>query len=209
LFDCIYSYEDDIFDEFMKCASADHLCITTDPPSPPVICHPPPKVVTNFTIDILRGTWYIIKGRNPIYDCFDCQITTFQPSSTDSTTYYCFEKFDVKTIQGGIRHRSVNETVVQTSGGILNYTSMQLGQNTRSEWRIVHVGKGNAFVVAYYCGSITADYFYEGSVVYSRTPALTTDQLVELVDAFKQHGLNYSEYCSPRTLDCGRKDSHF
>lgn len=203
LFDCIYSYEDDVFDEFMKCASTDHQCISNDPPNPPVVCHPPQQVVSNFTIDLFKGSWYIVKGLNPIYDCFDCQITTYQPSSMDKTVYNVFEKFDVKTVQGGIRHRSVNETVVQAFGGIFNYTSTQLGQSTHSEWRVVHVGNGNAFLLVYYCGSITADYFYEGSVVYSRTPTLTTDQLVELVDAFKQHGFDYSKYCTPKTQNCG------
>lgn len=205
LFDCIYSYEDGAFDEFMKCASTDHQCITNDPPNPPVVCHPPQKVESGFTIDLLTGSWYIVKGLNRIYDCFDCQVTTFKPSPYDKTVYDVFEKFDVKMVSGGTRHRSVNETVVQASGGIFNYTSMQMGHNTHSQWRIMHVGKGGAFLLAYYCGSISADYFFEGSVVYSRTPSLTSDQLVELVAAFKDHGIDYSKYCTPNTKNCNAK----
>lgn len=64
----------------------------------------------------------------------------------------------------------------------------------------MHVGKGGAFLLAYYCGSISADYFFEGSVVYSRTPSLTSDQLVELVAAFKDHGIDYSKYCKRKTV---------
>ncbi|XP_062594865.1 uncharacterized protein LOC134256217 [Saccostrea cucullata] len=202
LFDCIYSYEDDAFDAFMKCASTDHQCITNDPPNPPVVCHPPQKVESSFMIDQLNGSWYIVKGLNPLYDCFDCQITTFNPSLSSKTVFDVFEKFDVKTVKGGVRHRSVNETVAQVSGGIFNYTSMMMGHNTQSQWRIVHVGTGNAFLLAYYCGSISADYFYEGTVVYSRSPTLTTNQLVELVATFKDLGWDYSKYCTPRTLNC-------
>lgn len=208
LFDCIYSYEDDVFDEFMKCASTDHQCITNDPPNPPVVCHPPQKVESSFIIDQLTGSWYIVKGLNPIYDCFDCQVTTFKPSVKVDTMYDVFEKFDVKTVKGGVRHRSVNETATQASGGIYNLTSMQMGHNTHSQWRILHVGTGNAFLLAYYCGSISADYFFEGSIVYSRTPSLTSNQLVELVAAFKEQGIDYSKYCTPNnTKNCSFNSS--
>ncbi|KAJ8311672.1 hypothetical protein KUTeg_011027 [Tegillarca granosa] len=142
MFRCLYSYEDKIFDDFMKCVSTDHNCITLEPPNPPVVCRPPPTYVKDFTLDHLNGSWYIVMGKNPLYDCFDCQITSFHPISSPSIyiMYRVNEKFDVHAIQGGIVHREVNETVEQTDpdkGGLLNYTSSQMGHKASSQWRIL------------------------------------------------------------------------
>lgn len=205
MFGCLYSYEDKIFDDFMKCVSTEHDCIPLVPPNPPVVCRPPPTYVKDFTLDQLNGSWYIVRGKNPLYDCFDCQITSFHPMTSPSiySMYRVNEKFDVHAIQGGIVHREVNETVEQTDpgkGGLLNYTSSQMGHKASSQWRILDYA-GN-YVLAYYCGRVTDNWFFEGSVVYSRTPTLSETDLQSLQTSATKLGIDLSTYCKPKTSDC-------
>lgn len=200
-FDCIYSYEDDIFDNLMKCIVTDHKCMDIPPPNPPVVCHRPTKVATSFDIGSLNGTWYIVRGKNPIYDCFNCQVTTFVPTQKD--TFSASEHFDVNAIDGSIKHRSVTDTVTQwnmTSPGFLKYHSMQMGHETISEYRVLDFGKDYLFM--YYCGSISANYFFEGSIVYSKSTSLSTDTISKLTSVAATAGLNFNSFCKPNHNNC-------
>ena len=199
-FDCLYSYENDIFDDFMKCAATQHNCIELAPPNPPVVCKKPQNVVKNFTLSMMEGSWYIVKGLNPIYDCFDCQITRFFPDHSQQIVHVN-EKFLVHSLKGTDITRYVNETVTQpnpAAGGIVTYSSSQMGHNTVSEWRVLDQGANNEYLFMYYCGSIAADYFYEGSVVYSKTPQLATDAWQNIQKVAHSLGMDTGKFCTPK-----------
>lgn len=200
-FDCLYSYEDDVFDSFMKCIVTDYKCMEIPPPNPPVVCHRPPTVATSFDISHLAGTWFIVLGKNPIYDCFDCQNTTFVKGQ--GASFSAIEHFDVNTIDGSIKHRTVTDTVTlwnATTSGILKYGSIQMGHETTSEWRVLDFGPD--YIFTYYCGSISANYFFEGSVVYSRTTSLSTDSMAKIEKTATAAGLDLRTYCKPGYDKC-------
>jgi len=203
MFRCLYSYEDALFDNFMKCAITEHKCINLQPPDPSFQCKRPQRVVQNLPPEQLRGSWYIVLGRNPTFDCFDCQITTYTPSSV-SGTISVTEKFDVTAIDGTLKHRVVNETakVNSTIGGILEYASMQMGHETSTEWRILDVDPNGKYMIGYYCGHVSANWFYEGSVVYSRTQTLDSTSLTTIKVKMTSFGYDISQYCSPKTTGC-------
>ncbi|KAJ8311387.1 hypothetical protein KUTeg_010742 [Tegillarca granosa] len=121
------------------------------------------------------------------------------------TLYRANEKFDVRAINGGIVHREVNETVEQTDpdkGGLLNYTSSQIGQKASSEWRILDYAVNGNYILAYYCGRVTENWFFEGSVVYSRAPTLSNEDLQTLQATGTKLGIDFNTYCKPKTSGC-------
>lgn len=200
-FDCLYSYENDIFDNFMKCIVTDYKCMAIPPPKPPVTCHRPTKVATSFDIESIKGTWYIVRGKNPIYDCFNCQNTTFVRAQQG--LFSAVEHFDVNAIDGTIKHRTVVDTVTQwnaTAPGILKYSSIQMGHKTTSEWRVLDFAED--YIFTYYCGSISADYFFEGSVVYSKSTSLSSSTLTRLQSVATEAGLDFTSYCQPSYNNC-------
>ncbi|KAK3097351.1 hypothetical protein FSP39_008929 [Pinctada imbricata] len=200
MFDCIYSYENDIFDDFMKCASTEHNCIELAPPDPPVVCKKPTQVVQNFSLDMMEGSWYIVKGLNPIYDCFDCQITRFYKGDSQSMLKVN-EKFEIHTVMGTTITRYVNESVTQPDPkacGIIKYSSNQMGHNTISEWRVLDRGQNGEYLFMYYCGSIAANYFYEGSVVYSKNAQLSPEAWTNIQKVGMGQGLKMNNFCSPK-----------
>ncbi|KAJ8311388.1 hypothetical protein KUTeg_010743 [Tegillarca granosa] len=107
--------------------------------------------------------------------------------------YRVNEKFDVHAIQGGIVHREVNETVEADR-------PRQRGLDT--QWRILdHTGYGN-YILAYYCGRVTENWFFEGSVVYSRTPTLADKDLRTLQVTGTNLRIDFNTYCKPKTSGC-------
>ncbi|XP_060081841.1 uncharacterized protein LOC132561125 [Ylistrum balloti] len=203
MFDCLYSYEDDVFDTFMKCAFTEHKCITMVSPDPNFRCKPPHPPLQTLSAQQLKGAWYIVLGLNPNFDCFDCQITTFQPSNT-SNTLFVNELFEVHTVDGKLKHRLVNETAVQNTSvqGLLEYKSMQMGHETTTEWRILYQDPKLSYMIGYYCGHVASDWYYEGSVVFSRMPALSSEVLTEVKGHMTSLGLPVNQFCAPKTSNC-------
>ena len=58
---------------------------------------------TNFITINLQGDWYILLGKNPAYDCYDCQVTTFHPVNTNGSTKTLM-KYQVTTSNGEIKN---------------------------------------------------------------------------------------------------------
>ena len=58
-------------------------------------------------------------------------------------------------------------------------------------------------MVFYYCGRINDDWWYQGSLVYSRTPVLAPEDLAIVEDVvMSQLGHNLDEYCVPDVTNC-------
>ena len=139
MYGCLNTYDDDVFDTFMKCLVQDYQCLKLLPPDPTFRCSPPQAVVKNFTLDQLQGSWYIALGFNPQYDCFDCQISSYAPTP-NSKNYTLSERYDVAMLNGTIRHRNHIEQVQQTdifSEGKLDYTSYMMGITMYEKWQVI------------------------------------------------------------------------
>ncbi len=59
---------------FSECLISDNHCVAQQNMTCPVPDYPKGSVdIADFT-----GTWYITRGLNPLYDCFDCQVHSFR-----------------------------------------------------------------------------------------------------------------------------------
>jgi hypothetical protein len=139
MYKCLNTYEDKIFDSFMKCLVEDYHCLQLVPPDPTFRCSPPKVVVKDFSLEQLKGSWYIALGLNPDYDCFDCQISSYAPTP-NSKNFTLTEKYDVTMLNGSIRHRSDQQQVEQKdifNGGNLDYTATMMGITMYEKWQII------------------------------------------------------------------------
>ncbi|XP_064605742.1 uncharacterized protein LOC135470636 [Liolophura sinensis] len=203
VFICLSSYADAKFDAFMKCAVTDNQCVVLTPPDHPVQCRKPTSVFTSFTLADIQGPWYIVKGKNPIYDCFDCQISTYTSGSLPYRGSVR-EQYDARTVNGSVRRLEVTETVIQRNpmnGGVLNFNSTQDGLDHQEEFRVLDYSQNHGYIFMYYCGG-TGAWMYEGAILYSRTPQLTPEAMQQVTSSAAAHGYSFGDFCSPRTSDC-------
>jgi hypothetical protein len=79
-FMCSESYKSKAQDNLMYCMFEEHQCLTLPPPSPidNATCRSPKEaVVAGVDKVLMEGDWYVTHGFNPDYDCFACQILSF------------------------------------------------------------------------------------------------------------------------------------
>jgi len=55
---------------FSECAISDYHCV----PQTRMTCSQPSQVADSFRLEEFVGKWYITRGLNPLFDCFDCQV---------------------------------------------------------------------------------------------------------------------------------------
>ena len=72
---CAYSYADAAFMAVLTCM-ATNKCVTL--PATPNMCKGPHnvKIQKNISLADMAGTWWTLRGHNPVYDCYPCQKTT-------------------------------------------------------------------------------------------------------------------------------------
>ncbi|KAL3842069.1 hypothetical protein ACJMK2_020134 [Sinanodonta woodiana] len=205
MYGCLNTYEDATFDSFMNCIVDGHHCMKLEPPDPGFRCNPPAYYMKNFTLDQLVGSWYIVRGINPDYDCFDCQISTYTPDPA-SSNYTLTEKYDVTMLNRSIRHRVAVQQVQQRdpqNGGLLDYTDTLMGLTMYEKWQVIDYDITGQYAVLYYCGHMSDDWFYEGTLIYSRAPALRNVDIPTITNVLKTKvGLDFSKMCVPKSKMC-------
>jgi hypothetical protein len=194
---CSHSGKMDIFDTLIKCI--DLKC--SELPLREKMCKGPNKVATSFDAGYIYGTWFIVRGKNPTLDCFDCQNITFYAGHHNF--FFAVESYDVKTINENNSYRTVNYSVTQwntTTPGILRFSNYQDGRSTTLEWQVLDFG--DDFIFAYYCGIISGNEAFEGSIVYSRSQLLSTQDTAKIDKIANMTGLDFNSYCKPSYRSC-------
>ena len=102
-------------------------------------CSPPSHALKNFSIAQLEGTWYIVRGLNPDYDCFDCAISTYSPTP-NSQNYTLSARYDVVMLNGSVRQRLAVQQTEQkrpSDGGLLDNTQSEMGLTMYEKWYVL------------------------------------------------------------------------
>ena len=100
-------------------------------------CHRPKRVDTQFDIGSTDGPWFVVRGLNNAYDCFNSHNITFYPAHHD--VFFSVEYYDVK-VNESIKRVKVESTVTQwnaSSPGILRLLECLVSWNTSiwfGEW---------------------------------------------------------------------------
>lgn len=191
-YQCLYSHENKIFDDFSQCVFQDYHCMKMKLQTSENVCQKPHHLATTFTLDNILGTWYIVYGSNSVFDCFDCQNTTFwaNEDGTISAANYLVHETQVDTVSAWNA----------STPDVLRYTTFQMGRNTTSEWRILDFG--DYYFFTYYCGSVSGKSFFEGSVVYSKSQTLSESTYSKIQDTARAVGFDLNNYCKPSFDSC-------
>lgn len=167
-----------------------------------VCCNRPNRLEKTFDIgSIADKTFYVVRGLDPMgmfSSCYDCHNMTFLPDHHDifMADEHCTLKLNDST-----EHYHYQSTVSQwnaTTPGVLDFHDSDYGSNL--EWRVIV--SGDTFIFAYYCGTYTGNFTFEGSVVLSRTPYLKNDTYSYLRSVASSVGLNLDGFCKPRFDEC-------
>ena len=170
-----------------------------------------PAGVAKLPLATLAGTWYIVLGQNPIYDCFPCQVTicAFLLDNPFQVFTFGMDKagnprvvmdYQVERDDGTIVDKRVIELIEQKNDkkeGALSLSGIQNGLMHEEEWRVVAMNKGQDMLVASYCGTMTS-WTYHGLVVLARVGGVHQQMETWLDDL----GLNSDELCKPKSEDC-------
>lgn len=162
-------------------------------------CHRPKRVDTQFDIGSTDGPWFVVRGLNNAYDCFNCHNITFYPAHHD--VFFSVEYYDVK-VNESIKRVTVESTVTQwnaSSPGILRFDS-ESGNGTELEWRVLD--QGEHYMYVYYCALVSGHDSYEGSLVYSRTTYLPNETIIRLKKIARAIGYDFNDYCQPINSHC-------
>ena len=170
-----------------------------------------PAGVAKLPLATLAGTWYIVLGQNPIYDCFPCQVNicVFFLDNPFQVFTFGMDKvgnprvvmdYQVERDDGTIVDKRVIELIEQKDDkreGALSLSGVQNGLMHEEEWRVVAMNKDHDILVASYCGTMTS-WTYHGLVVLARVGGVHQQMETWLDDL----GLNIDELCKPKSEDC-------
>jgi len=179
-------------------------------------CHRPKRVDTQFDIGSTDGPWFVVRGLNNAYDCFNSHNITFYPAHHD--VFFSVEYYDVK-VNESIKRVKVESTVTQwnasspgmprlleclvswnaSSPGILRFDS-ESGNGTELEWRVLD--QGEHYMYVNYCALVSGHDSYEGSLVYSRTTSLPNETIIRLKKIATAIGYDFNDYCQPINSHC-------
>ena len=198
---CTFSYTSKAYTSFMTCLAA-HKCMNL--PSIPNTCKGPNNITISKQVPLedLKGSWWVIRGYHPIYDCYPCQNDTLFPHN--STTWVYSPHYEVYLANGSLG-------LIKQSGYLKNGTTAKEGYSIAFEdagvsnyetWWVIDKAKDNSYVLVYYCGSLLQWYF-EGAIVFAHSPTLSDADTAAITASYKAAtGLDFAEFCSPDVTNC-------
>jgi len=201
-FQCTSNYENEIFQELTACNIIKAGCIKLKDPKEKLTCDMKDMfAVKELTEKQIEGTWYIVRGLSPIYDCFPCQIFTFGRNSSDESLFVIMD-YQVERISGEVVDKTVLEEISQNLGdkeGFLQMSGIQNGLYHEEEWRILHRNKN--FMLAEYCGTMK-NWVYKGAVAFSRNSPVSDEEMKDIETELQRHGFTPDQFCAPKYVGC-------
>eukprot|EP00946_MAST-07B_sp_MAST-7B-sp1_P003529 g3529.t1 len=203
-------------DQFSECVISEHHCI----PQVKEKCPLPAESALAKKFDLsasLTGVWYITRGLNPHFDCFDCQLHTFKydPSvAPRNKPLHGDLKYNVKVdlnCTGSDNCTYLPREVFQSFGQdphvaahLENHNNSLAELHYSDDWYVLYASE--TAVLIYYCGCNDATCGYSGSVLYSRTPKLPSgpeqSKISAAVEAAAIPGFTFDGMCSPDNWFC-------
>ena len=195
LIGCVEATPSAQYDSLTSCI-VEHSCL---PKTKPRACPWPrrPNAMAPVTLSDLEGSWQVVRGLSPAYDCWPCQTMKFSQQSP-SQSRYDYEYMVKAPVLSRISC-SVNTMLGDTGEPIL-------GRFKESYLAHGVVGHDDWFVLSHphpdyalldYCGASAMD-SYQGAAVITRQPNAEVPTAVQ--EAFRQ-ALKEADFSPPVTLD--------
>lgn len=202
-------------DDFSVCTISQHHCV------------PAMKFdyeETNFTQNefdynhFMPGTWYITKGLNKLFDCFDCQIHHFTVDEKKEKPLIGDLNYQVKmdlncdsrNEKCEYLHREVHQSFVQDvekKGIFHNHDNSIEELHYSDDWYVI-ASKVDVYVLIYYIGNNDAVMGYHGAFLYTRSNdinTLTDEEIHDIKDGIAKTGisdLDFDTMCLPSYKSC-------
>lgn len=197
---CAFSYRDKTYVDFIQCV-AQHECIAFPPI--PSHCHAPDHVspLKQLSTKDLNGSWWVVKGLHPVYDCYPCQHLYF--SQINSTAWKYQPKYQVYLANGSLGLIDDAYVLPNTAPGQnISFLYYDLGLPHYETWWLIDEADDQSYLILYYCGH-TLQWYYDGALVLSRKMALPDADYSKIAAAYKQGAaVNYDDFCSTKTANC-------
>ena len=194
-FHCITNHETKVFHDLNTCIIQDAECLVLGASGEGEECGGELQPLASLHLAALAGTWHVVLGSNPVYDCFPCQVFTF---GWEQGRPVVAMDYQVVKDTGEVVDKRVVEYIEQREEarqGVLSLSGVQNGLHHEEEWRVV--GRRGGWLVAEYCGSMTS-WSYRGLVVLARAGGIPED----LPPWLASLGLDPQLLCSPQSRGC-------
>jgi len=213
IYTCTFSYADFYYTGLARCLT-DYKCLDLPPIS--THCRYPDQVVTTkkYNITDLRDGWWVVKGFNLAYDCVACQHTFFDAVQYEKDNYVYRPTFESHNEDGS--YTLVNGSILvplvnNQPGDPINLDYYLYGVPMHLTWHVLNgISVNNTFyhdnstVLVYYCGDINTQWYFEGALILTRSPALLSPdadtQFAKMVE--ESTNLEYERFCSPQVEPC-------
>lgn len=203
-------------DEFSECSISEHHCV----PQQKLTCSIPRNAKGRLELNTLTGTWYVTRGWNPMFDCFDCQVHHFslqqgaKPLLGD-LKYAVKKDLTCTAPNCDYLPREVHQSFAQDPENpmhLINHNNSAKEMHYMDDWYVL-ASRPNVYALIYYCGCNDACCGYAGAVLYTRSPRfedLSTQDVEEIKGAIsgaEVHGFDFEGLCTPVASSCGSLQS--
>lgn len=185
-------YADAAVGAFNTCAVTNTKCVPQKADDASYPEPPESAVLPKFDPRTFEGRYYIVAGRNELFDTFDCQEHYFTSPSPDRL--FAKVNWRVTRPNGQWYARSDLQKFVQNPsmpGKLENHGNVML--HYQDDWYIVDQELDN-FIFVYYRGSNDAWDGYGGAVVYARSPKLDPALVPRLAEDAQKVGLKWEDF---------------
>lgn len=194
---CSFTYGGKAYENFMECVT-DNNCISF-PPIPNTCRGPNVHPQKMLTLKDMQGSWWVVKGYNPVYDCYPCQYLSIAP--INQTTWAYQPKYQVHLKNGTLFLVSQLMLLPNTSapGANISFIYHDMGLDHHETWWLLDKAVDASYLTMYYCGN-TLQWYYEGALVLARDRALDESVYPNIATSFqKAVGLSLNDFCDVNT----------
>jgi len=205
IFQCTSDYENEVYDEMIKCFFTDHDCMklpgknqTFDPygscrsmevAAPLTTYRGKPMTQDQIKTLLTRngkdlGFWLVTKGLSHAYDCFDCQRLFFNTAKANTSQLDYYAIYKIHKTDGTFRWNTADYSVdwdTWPQPGRMHLRAPDYGGLVHTEdWRVLALDETTEndpqWVALYYCGGAPGvKENYEGSCVMTPKGVMPSD----------------------------------
>ena len=197
---CQFSYRGKPYDDIMECIG-DNKCLSLPPI--PSQCKAPGNItlLKKLPTSALNGSWWVVRGHHPVYDCYPCQHLLFK--QINSTSWIYKPTYQVYLVNGSLGWASDPYVIPDTTAGEkISFLYHDVGLYHYETWWVIDEADDKSYILVYYCGN-TLEWYYDGALVLSREKTLSSSAYEKIAESFKKAtGLDTGTFCDNRTDQC-------
>ena len=195
-----YGYGNKGYESFMGCLT-ENKCMSF--PLIPSRCKAPGNLTTlkKLSTKDLEGTWWVVRGAHPVYDCYPCQHLYFKPLNA---TYWIYTpKYQMYLVNGSLGVADIPYIMPNTTpGSEISFVYFDMGLVHYENWWLIDGAEDLSYVLLYYCGN-TLQWYYDGALVLARGTSLSTSDYSAIAESYsKAVGLDTSKFCHTKAKGC-------